>query len=256
MQTNKIDKQIADKLKDREFKPSLSAWERLSEELNKEPVKKKHSWVLYLGYAASIVVLIGAGFLYILNDNNKLTPQNIIVNATTDTLKLKEVNLKEIIPVEEAIVKVIERKEKYKNIKTKKIQFKEESKRTVANVSKQRIGKILVNHKVKKEDKDSTIANSKKGKSSILVNSDDLLFVVTHSQEEVKEYYAKYKINRKDVLDTIRKELIKSNLTINPETILAEVEYDIKETDFEQNFMKKFKSKLSNVIVVIADRNK
>ena len=255
MQTNKIDKQIADKLKDREFKPSLSAWERLSEELNKEPVKKKHSWVLYLGYAASIVVLIGAGFLYILN-NNKLTPQNIIVNATTDTLKLKEVNLKEIIPVEEAIVKVIERKEKYKNIKTKKIQFKEESKRTVANVSKQRIGKILVNHKVKKEDKDSTIANSKKGKSSILVNSDDLLFVVTHSQEEVKEYYAKYKINRKDVLDTIRKELIKSNLTINPETILAEVEYDIKETDFEQNFMKKFKSKLSNVIVAIADRNK
>ncbi|OCK42469.1 hypothetical protein BA195_09835 [Tenacibaculum soleae] len=255
MQTNKIDKQIADKLKDREFKPSLSAWERLSEELNKEPVKKKHSWVLYLGYAASIVVLIGAGFLYILN-NNKLTPQNIIVNATTDTLKLKEVNLKEIIPVEEAIVKVIERKEKYKNIKTKKIQFKEESKRTVANVSKQRIGKILVNHKVKKEDKDSTIANSKKGKSSILVNSDDLLFVVTHSQEEVKEYYAKYKINRKDVLDTIRKELIKSNLAINPETILAEVEYDIKETDFEQNFMKKFKSKLSNVIVAIADRNK
>ncbi|MDO6813345.1 hypothetical protein [Tenacibaculum soleae] len=254
MQTNKIDKQIADKLKDREFKPSLSAWERLSEELNKEPVKKKHSWVLYLGYAASIVVLIGAGFLYILN--NKLTPQNIIVNATTDTLKLKEVNLKEIIPVEEAIVKVIERKEKYKNIKTKKIQFKEESKRTVANVSKQRIGKILVNHKVKKEDKDSTIANSKKGKSSILVNSDDLLFVVTHSQEEVKEYYAKYKINRKDVLDTIRKELIKSNLAINPETILAEVEYDIKETDFEQNFMKKFKSKLSNVIVAIADRNK
>ncbi|MDO6744558.1 hypothetical protein Q4553_08235 [Tenacibaculum soleae] len=83
-----------------------------------------------------------------------------------------------------------------------------------------------------------------------------MLFAVTHSQEEVKEYYAKYKINRKDVLDTIRKELIKSNLTINPETILAEVEYDIKETDFEQNFMKKFKSKLSNVIVAIADRNK
>jgi hypothetical protein len=49
---------------------------------------------------------------------------------------------------------------------------------------------------------------------------------------------------------------MRSNLKINPETILAEVEYDLEEADFKQNFMRKFKLKLSDVIVAIADRNK
>ena len=82
-----------------------------------------------------------------------------------------------------------------------------------------------------------------------------MLFAVTHSQKEVKAYYAKYQINRDDVLKTIKSELKKSNLKVNPETILAEVERSIDDDDFQNNFLKNLKRKVSDIATAIASRN-
>ena len=262
MQKNNIDTHFADKLKERKINPSISAWERLSIQLDKEHQKKRKKRLFYLSYAASVAVLISIGFFYEGNDTI-VNIENTIVEATLDTLKMKGVNLNEIMPIEKAVVKLaktdVENEVPFKIVK--KSTFKN-TESIVENVKAFAVRKIVDEEKAPVLEKNGNFLNVKKIQKKkvvsprIKVNSNDLLFAVTHSQQEVKEYYAKYKIKRKDMLDTIQKELMKSNLKINPETILAEVEYDIEEADFKQNFLQKFKSKMSDVIVAIADRNK
>jgi ABC-type uncharacterized transport system substrate-binding protein len=91
--------------------------------------------------------------------------------------------------------------------------------------------------------------------SKIKINANDLLFAVTHTPKEVKAYYAKYNVNREDVLKTIKSELKKSNLKVNPETILAEVERTIDDDVFQNNFLKSLKNKVSDIASAIASRN-
>jgi len=274
MQTNKIDKQIADKLKNRELTPSVSAWERLSNQLDEQQASKKSNWYKYAGYAASIVLLISVGFTFFTEkavENGK----EIISNVAIDTLELNDdkVNVKEIINIENALAtkeeKKVEEKVTKKKIEDRVIKYQQKKNYSIASVNKslrkvEEIKKedlfkentIVIANADKKVIKETSVIKKERVNSRVKVNGDDLLFAVTHSPEEVQEYYAKYKINRKEVLNTIQKELIKSNLKIDPETILAEVELDIEETDFQQNFMNKLKLKLSDVIVAFADRNK
>ena len=82
-----------------------------------------------------------------------------------------------------------------------------------------------------------------------------MLFAVTHSSKEVKAYYAKHNLTREDVIKTIKSELQKKNININPNTILAEVERTIGEEDFENNFLKSIKRRVSNFATVLASRN-
>ncbi|WP_231891925.1 hypothetical protein [Tenacibaculum ovolyticum] len=262
MQTNNIDENIASKLKDRALKPSSSAWERLNVQLDNEQRKKKKKGMLYLGYVASIAILISLGVFYQVTNSNENVTDTIIVETSLglDTVKIKKVDLEGILLTEEAIVKTLHVKNKntYKTAKNSDFKNQKETK-------KEEIA-ILINESVKipalkKENENTSLLNIDTQKtaaftSRVKVSSDDLLFAVTHSSQEVKEYYAKYKVKREKVLETIEKELMRSNLKINPETILAEVEYDLEEADFKQNFMRKFKLKLSDVIVAIADRNK
>ena len=127
--------------------------------------------------------------------------------------------------------------------------------KTIAKVDKKEI--LKNNNKDISEFKQSLQFKEieKDQNSSIKINADDLLFAVTHSQKEVKAYYAKYQINRDDVLKTIKSELKKSNLKVKPETILAEVERSIDDDDFQNNFLKNLKRKVSDIATAIASRN-
>ncbi len=270
MQTNKIDKQIAGKLKNRELTPSASAWERLSNQLDEQQISKKNNWPKYIGYAASIVLLISLGFTFF-SKNTIENGKEIISNVVIDTLQLNndKIDIKEIIDVEKAIAKKVEEKPLKKRVKNRVIKNEHKNNYSIARIDKSltqvvdikeegvfKENSMIIANVDKKVIKKTTVIKNESIKSRVKVNGDDLLFAVTHSPKEVLEYYAKYKINRKEVLNTIQKELIKSNLKINPETILAEVELDIEEADFQQNFMNKLKLKLSDVIVAVADRNK
>lgn len=269
MQINNIDKNINDKLKNRTLKPSISAWERLSAQLDQEKTRKKKKRIEFLSYAACIVLLISIGFFYLDSGSDEsVINEEIIVETALDTFKIKEVDLKQDILVEKAVVKLSEETKKNNNVSNviKSVDL-EVDKKASKNIRASNIEEsVAVIESVKREKSkginDFSIKEEiqsqpkKKIKSRIKINSDYLLFAVTHSSEEVKEYYAKYEINRNDVLDVIQDELTKSKLKINPETILAEVELNIEESDFKQNFMSKLKLKLSDVIVSIADRNK
>ena len=103
------------------------------------------------------------------------------------------------------------------------------------------------------ENKEKIMTNQTE--TSIKINSDDLLFAVTHSPKEVQTYYAKYQVNREDVMRIIKNELKQSNIKLNPETILAEVEKTIDEDDFKNNFMQFLKKRVVDIASVIASRN-
>ena len=249
METNKIDKNIRERLQDRTFTPSNSAWERLSIQLNEQPIQKRKGWFFYIGIAASILLLVSLGIQLLSNNQEEIKPKQRIV---TSPINKKEIDSKidklvNEIPVEEAIVNSnkVEKKTILKeNIDKKEISTSKNIKITPKIKQEQIIAKIEKEKSIipveALESKMQNLLTKKTLKrdpnSRIKINSDDLLYAVTHSPKEVKEYYAKYNLTRDDVLKTIKSELQKSNIKINPNTILAEVERTIGEEDFQNNF--------------------
>ncbi|QTD37603.1 hypothetical protein JL193_16285 [Polaribacter batillariae] len=288
METNKLDNNVKKKLENRTIKPSDSAWERLSAQLDEQPKQKKKGWFFYIGYAASILAFISLGIYLFSNDDEMQTPKQIIVEETIDTISIKNKIDKMFneVPVEKAIVKNDKVEEKpvkkevfknnviaNKNTNVRSSAVEHSNKRIIAKnkikplVKKRQnnssiIAKVKENSKnlisdsnVSKKDTNASKINSKTTNSSIKVNSEDLLYAVTHSESEVKKYYAKYNVTKEDVLKTIKSELKKSNLKVNPETILAEVERTINHDTFQNNFLNTLKNKITNIATAIANRN-
>lgn len=263
METNNIDKNIQEKFANRTFKPSTSAWERLSAQLDEQPKQKKKGWLFYTSVAASILVLISIGFQVFSDSPTTGKPiEEIIVNNPVDTnlIDKKTDKISNEIPVENALVLVDEVKENQKIehdeiVKSKKQFFDNKRKEFHINEEQIVIGKVDENlseknlSAVKKEDLQQN------SNSRIKINSNDLLYAVTHTPEEVKIYYAKNNLHREDILKTIKSELKKSNIKIHPEVILAEVERRINDDDFQNNFMKSLKNRISDIAMVIAKRN-
>lgn len=293
MKTNKLDNNIKEKFAKRTFEPSASAWERLSTQLDEQPKQKKKGWFFYIGAAASILLLVSIGVQIFTDDKELIIPQNevVIEQIDKDLIDEKIDQFLNEIPTEEVIVKTDKVEEKHgvekNNILTKQetqnkinnnvvvtkidnvIPKKEESQKAIDKknfinninnvipTTEESIAKVDNNLnvipvleeslKIKflKEDPNSTIK----------INSDDLLYAVTHSPQEVKTYYAKHNITRDDVLKTIQNQLKESNLKINPESILAEVERTINNDDFQNNFLESLKRRVSDIATAIASRN-
>ena len=268
MKTNKIDQNIKKKFDNRILEPSASAWERLSVQLDEQPKQKKIGWFFYIAAAASILLLVTIGYQFLSSDSSNFTPVQEVVKTPIDKTII-DAKIEEFIneiPVEEALVKEevnentnpkridrnIETSQKLKSIAKTKVKESTESK-GLAFVDKNQITNQK-NNKVNVDDK--VIPSIKETiNSNIKVNAEDLLYAVTHTSREVKSYYAKYNMNRDDLLNTIKLELKKSNLKVNPNSILAEVERTIDDDDFQNNFLKSLKSKVSDIASAIASRN-
>lgn len=267
MKTNKLDNNIKQKLQNRTFEPSASAWERLSAQLDDQPKQKGKGWFFYIGAAASILLLVSIGIQLSSADKDETKINTIIVDAKidTNTIDKKIEHFSNEIPVGKAIVKVdkIERKQLEINKDEFMIRTQKKSKKIIIrNGTSAKNNKIIVADIDKKRneysEKDRDIKENiftQQPNSRIKINSDDLLFAVTHSSKEVKAYYAKHNLTREDVLRTIKTELQKTNINVNPNVILAEVERTISEEYFENNFLKSIKKTVSNVANAFAVRN-
>lgn len=279
---------IREKLQDREIQPSASAWERLSVQLDETQSKKKRHWFLYVGYAASILLLVSLFLLINKSDkDDSLVPETILVED--DIAKPQIDRSKEFIsiPMEEVIVQndkevnpvQVESTEKNQDHKktenriNKQTPFVSKTKDNSVIASKENKTESKIN--IKEEDFNKklkeftkqgeavvakTIGNksdieSKLRSGRISVDSDALLMSVTGSKEEVRAYYKKYKIDRAEVLLAIQKELKKSKVKVNPEIILAEVELEVNEENFQNNFYQFIKKRVSTVATAIANRN-
>lgn len=276
MKTNKIDKNIKKKFENRTFEPSASAWERLSVQLDEQPKQKKMGWFFYIGAAASILLLVSIGIQLFNKDSQEIIPKDVIVISPIDTTVIDK-KIDEFvneIPIEEALVNkdgvevkekesinndvIISPKEKHQPKKVKEKSIKRE-KIIIAKVEENK--ENVISNEIEKVQPEKSSKEIEKRifkqdpNSAIKINADDLLYAVTHSPKEVTAYYAKYNVNREDVLKTIQNELKKSNIKVNPNTILAEVERNIDDDDFQNNFMKSLKRRVSDIASAIASRN-
>lgn len=283
-----IAQHIREKLQDREIQPSASAWERLSVQLDETQSKKKRHWFLYVGYVASILLLVSLFLLINKSDkDDSLVPETILVEDDIAkpqidrskefiSIPLEEVivqNDKDVNPVQVESTEKNQDHEKTENRINKQTPFVSKTKENSVIASKENkteskinIKEADFNKKLKEFTKQGeavvakTIGNksdieSKLRSGRISVDSDALLMSVTGSKEEVRAYYKKYKIDRAEVLLAIQKELKKSKVKVNPEIILAEVELEVNEENFQNNFYQFIKKRVSTVATAIANRN-
>lgn len=287
METNNIDKIVSDLLDSRTIQPSNSAWERLSSQLDIAQEKKRKNWFILVGYAASILLVISVVFF--MNTDDVVTPmhpEKIVTAPIIDTTKFVKPATENTISTETVIVKSdkVEVKQQQKNtgITKRNPQIKQEKiivenpivfanntiyvKEEIKN--QKQLNRIIVDSKSLLNSVDSIttkVAETnnkipkkvKKGNqlNSIHIDADDLLYAVTHTAEEVKAYYAKYNVNREEVLKNIQKELIDKGLKINANILLTEVEKTIDEETFKKSFLQVVKGKITGLASAIANRN-
>ncbi|VXB15523.1 hypothetical protein [Maribacter litoralis] len=106
METDKFEKHIKAKFQEREILPSENAWAKIASELKDDDAKKKPVY-LWMGIAASIVVLLGVALFYF----NGSAVSNELPTEIVDTEKenkLDDVIIKESLPFksEEEVVEV------------------------------------------------------------------------------------------------------------------------------------------------------
>tara|TARA_R110002124_G_scaffold118499_6_gene275915 strand:+ start:6164 stop:7030 length:867 start_codon:yes stop_codon:yes gene_type:complete len=287
METNNIDKIVSDSLESRTIKPSNSSWERLSNQLDIAQEKKRKNWFLYVGYAASVLLVVSVAFF--MNTNNgieTIIPEKIVTSPIIDTTKFVKPTLNNTIPTETVIVKndkaEDDKSQKNTILKKKKPQIKHakiieknpiviaenitDIKKETKNPLQQNRIIIDSNLLLKSVDQTETkVAETKvnipkKGKkyfqkSSIKINSDALLYATLNPDKDINDYYKKYNIDRNDVLKKIQKEINKTNLKIDAATLLTSVEKTIDEDTFKKSFMQVVKGKITGLATAIANRN-
>ena len=227
MKINKLDHSVKEKLANRTFKPSISAWERLSVKLDEQPKEKKRGWFFYTGAAASFLLFVSIGIQLFSETSEEIAPKNEIVIEQIDK-NLMDTILENVYyesPIEKAIVQI----DTLKKIQKLNENFISLQEKTLTNFDNENIA--ISFHAKEKNDfqvegkknniipmKEDTIYEDSLKQdphSRIKINSEDLLYAVTHSKEEVKAYYTKYNINRTEVLQSIQNQLSKSNFKID-----------------------------------------
>ena len=97
--------------------------------------------------------------------------------------------------------------------------------------------------------------SKKNAKNQMHINSDALLYAVTHPAADMNTYYKKYRIDRDDVLHHIQKELTKKKLAVDASVLLASVEKTIDEETFKNRFMQVVAGKITALAIAFSNRN-
>lgn len=128
MAPNKFEQHIKEELNKREIKPSASAWDKVSTELD-EPQKQRKSQYLWLGIAASFVGFLIISTIYFNYDRDNTNDSNTVVETNKENLQIiekdstvltKEVEENQIVNTE--IITPTNVKETYKKVKVNELE--------------------------------------------------------------------------------------------------------------------------------------
>jgi|GEM_PF-1186807 len=278
METNKTDNNIKEKFAKREIVPSASAWERLSIQLDNQPKNKKRSWFLYIGYAATILILISVGmYTFSSNSLERMPLEDVLVKQEIDTAQIlhKIDKVFKEVPIEKALVKseiikekqidtfILEKvsiKQSIARIDTDEILKKEAGTHVIIIESKENSSVVSIeeNKAIITPTKETIINKTSTQpilKSRIKVNAEELLYAVTNKSKYPLTISFERNTNRAELLTTIKNELEKSNFKVDPKIILAEVERAINDDFFQNNFLETIRRNITNLATTVANRN-
>jgi hypothetical protein len=248
METDKFEKHIKSQFKDREIQPSENAWEKISSELNSNTSKKKPVY-LWMGIAASVMVLIGIALFYF-NGSDDVNEIQFEVVDTYNKEALEEKKSTESVPFlekePEAVVKndvekinsgVAKKQESIKNIEIITVEDEIE----VASVER-----AVPEKKGDELEISDDIINTKV--AGIVAQLDVLEQYSTVTDAEVDSLL---KMAQQEIL---REKIFKTDKSVDALALLTEVEGELDQS-FRDQIFNSLKASFIKVRTAVADRN-
>ena len=225
MGSNKLEKQIREKLEAREIQPSAQSWDRLNAMLSIQEEKKTRRILPWLSVAASFLVLSGLGY-HIVNQNKqkiieiKDQPSVVEMHQESAEMELKEEkrNSEKLPKAVAAISKPEVEGSEEKFISVKKTHHKENQKVAALGAASSRIISVV------EPEKESVAIKQE-------VDAEYLLAQVEKNKTELK-----------------------SKVKVDPKDLLTQVDGEIELT-FRQKVMRTIKKNYQETKVAISTRN-
>jgi hypothetical protein len=249
METDKFEKHIKAKLQEREINPSENAWSKISSELNNDEAKKKPVY-LWMGVAASVVVLLGVALFYfngsdVVND----IPAEIVDIEKEDTLE--EVIAKEPVTFkEEEPVVVVETDTKTESV--------------AVEIEKYKMPEVQENKTLNDAVEIAVIENvSSEKASSKLIISDEIInskIAAIVAQVDVLEQNSAVTDAEVDSLlkraqdEILRDRIFNTDKSVDAMALLTEVEEELDQS-FRDQIFNSLKAGFIKVRTAVADRN-
>ncbi len=252
METDKFEKYIKDRFKDREIEPSSNAWERVSRELGTETSNRKPLAYLWIGIAASSIILIGISLFYFTDKNPKATNRiELVGTAQEDSTQgpqeknrlEKEIQVTSVDPA----------------IKTKEHQESEVVNTEIGDSTlefEKGIGKTTV--EVATLNQKESVNNLKELQLPEKIIADKVLEIV--AQVDVLEQHSTVTDAEVDSLlkraqqEILQEKIFKTNTTVDALALLTAVEDELDQS-FRDQIFNSLKVGFLKVRTAVADRN-
>lgn len=239
MELNNFEKQVQQKLSNREIKPSDNSWDRLDAMLSvqEKPIKKSNFRWIFI--AASFILFASIGY-YFYNQSQVVVPVKelpvvVDVEEKSEVVDQKELNNPQEVLVENnTIIKEeiqVSSTKKQKNIASSKVNNKQ-----VIAVNE---GVSIVNQS--QSSNNSEITNEQSTIKNKYVSPKKLLAEV--STEDFKS---------NDVKKQIKK--AKKGISVNPNALLTNVENELNQS-FKDNAIERLNRNFNSIKTVLANRN-
>ncbi|MEO9478782.1 MAG: hypothetical protein ABJO28_17850 [Maribacter dokdonensis] len=248
METDKFEKHIKTKLQEREIQPSANAWSKIASELNDDDAKKKPVY-LWMGIAASVVVLIGIAMFYF-NGNTAVTkiPTEIVDIEKDRTLN--EVSEKDVLPIGKEEVEVVAHSETEtsieKVVEEENILIKEQEPLVLKDEIEVAVNQVPTSTSVEKLVVTDDIINSKVA---------DVIAQVTVLEQNSTVTDAEVDSLLKRAQDEIlRDKIFNKDKSVDAMALLTEVEDELDQS-FRDQIFDSLKAGFIKVRTAVADRN-
>ena len=247
MALNNFEKQIQQKLNNREIKPSENSWDRLDAMLSMEEKPKKKGF-FWMNIAASLIVFASIGY-YFYNQNSTVVPikeESIIVEVEKN-LENREEKIENREENNEFLVENDSKLEEINSIQNKKtlristINHKEltpniKEEVSIINQSKENENnqKVVVENMKLESKKPETTSNKYISAEKLLAEVSNTKYKSNNSEKEVKR-------KRKGV-------------SVNPNALISNAENEIYQS-YRESALDKLNKNFNSIKTVLANRN-
>ncbi|WP_339629027.1 hypothetical protein [uncultured Maribacter sp.] len=249
METDKFEKHIKTKFQEREIQPSENAWKKISLELNTDDRKKKPVY-LWVGIAASVMVLVGIALFYF-NGGNDVNEIKFEVVDTDNKEALEEKIKTESVPFLEKEPEVVAKNDDLEKINSV-VDKKQES------IKNKEI--ISIEDEIEVASVERVVSEKKGDKLEI---SDDIINTKVAgivAQLDVLEQYSAITDAEVDSLlkraqdEILRDKLFNTDKSVDAMALLTEVEGELDQS-FRDQIFNSLKAGFIKVRTAVADRN-